>query len=83
MQVKLDQGRLAVPVQATVADVKLSGNASADATVAPARFKLSLGTHNSGLGNLADLLLRMNGYPRDSWAALICASQHAAIVDRS
>jgi len=60
LQVKLNQGRLSVPVQATVADVKLSGSASADATVAPARFKLSLGTHDSDLGGLAAVLLKMN-----------------------
>ena len=61
LRVKLDKGRLSVPVEATVADVKLSGNASADATVTPARFNLSLGTHHSSLGNLAGLLLKMDG----------------------
>ena len=61
MQVKLDKGRLSVPVRATIADVKLSGDISADAATSPARFKLSLGTRNSGLGNLAGVLLGMNG----------------------
>lgn len=60
LRVKLDKGRLSVPVAATVADVTLSGNASADATISPARFNLSLGTHHSSLGNLAGLLLKMN-----------------------
>ena len=57
LQVKLEQGRLSLPVQAIVADVKLSGSASADASVTPPRFRLSLGTHDSDLGNLAELLL--------------------------
>ncbi|WP_283744418.1 AsmA family protein [Sideroxydans sp. CL21] len=57
LQVKLEQGRLSLPLQATVADVKLSGSAIADASVKPPRFKLSLGTHDSNLGNLAELLL--------------------------
>ncbi len=59
LQVKLDHGHLMVPVQATVADVALSGSASADASVTPARFNLALGTHDSSLGDLADLLLGM------------------------
>jgi uncharacterized protein involved in outer membrane biogenesis len=57
LQVKLDQGRLTVPVKATVANVILTGNARVDASVNPARFNLALGTHDSNLGNLAGLLL--------------------------
>jgi uncharacterized protein involved in outer membrane biogenesis len=57
LHVKLENGRLRVPVQATVADVTLSGNASADATVTPPRFDLALGTHDSSLGGLAGLLV--------------------------
>ena len=53
LQVKLAHGRLSVPVQATVADVILTGSASADATVSPARFKLALGTRNSKVGKLS------------------------------
>jgi uncharacterized protein involved in outer membrane biogenesis len=56
LQIKLDHGRLTVPVQATVEDVPLSGAASADASVTPPRFHLALGTHDSSLGNLAELL---------------------------
>lgn len=56
LQVKLEQGRLTVPLQVTVADVVLSGSASADARVSPARFQLALGTHDSSLGDLAKLL---------------------------
>ena len=59
LQVKLERGLLSVPVQAIVADVKLSGSASADARVTPARFKLALGTHDSSVGNLAGLLVGM------------------------
>lgn len=61
LQVKLEHGRLTVPVQANVAGVMLSGNASADASVTPSRFKLALGTHNSSVGNLAGLLLDVPG----------------------
>jgi uncharacterized protein involved in outer membrane biogenesis len=60
LQVKLEHGHLSVPVQATVADVTLSGNASVNASITPARFNLALGTHNSKLGNLAELLLGMS-----------------------
>jgi uncharacterized protein involved in outer membrane biogenesis len=61
LQVKLDHGHLTVPVQATVASVKLSGSASVDASVTPAHFNLALGTHESNLGNLAELMLGMPG----------------------
>jgi AsmA family protein len=57
LRVKLAQGRLTMPMQVNMADVKLSGNASADASVSPAKFKLSLGTKQSSIGNLAGLLL--------------------------
>lgn len=61
LKVKLERGRLTVPVHATVADVVLSGSVSADARVSPARFKLALGTHDSSLGNLAELLAGVPG----------------------
>ena len=57
LQIKLEHGHLTVPVQATVANVQLSGSASVDAGVTPARFNLALGTHDSNLGNLAELLV--------------------------
>jgi uncharacterized protein involved in outer membrane biogenesis len=57
LHVKLEQGRLSAPVQATVADVRLSGNASVDATVTPPRFDLALSTRDSSLGGLAGLLV--------------------------
>lgn len=59
LQVKLDRGRLTLPMQVNVADVKLTGSASVDAKATPARFKLALGTHDTNLGNLAGLLLGM------------------------
>jgi uncharacterized protein involved in outer membrane biogenesis len=59
LQVKLEHGHLLVPVQATVADVMLTGSASVDAGVNPARFNLALGTNDSNLGNLAGLLIGM------------------------
>lgn len=59
LQVKLEHGRLTIPMQVTVADMALSGQASADAGANPPQFKLALGAHNSSLGNLAGLLLGM------------------------
>lgn len=57
LKVKLERGHLTVPVQATVANVPLTGSASIDASVMPAQFKLALGMHDSSLGNLAELML--------------------------
>ena len=57
LQVKLDHGHLSIPLQATVAEVVLSGSVDADASITPARFNLALGTHQSNLGNLAELFL--------------------------
>jgi uncharacterized protein involved in outer membrane biogenesis len=53
LQVKIAQGRLSMPLQATVAGVALSGAASADASVTPARFKLALGGRHAGQANMA------------------------------
>ena len=57
LHIALEAGRLTVPVQAVVADVGLSGSIRADAQAVPPRFDLALGTHDSSLGNLAELLL--------------------------
>lgn len=57
LRLKLDRGRLNLPIQAALADVRLSGNAHIDARKNPARFDAALGTHESSLGNLAGLLL--------------------------
>ena len=48
LRVEIGRGRLAMPVRATVAGVVLSGAASADANVTPARFKLALGARHAG-----------------------------------
>jgi uncharacterized protein involved in outer membrane biogenesis len=57
LRLKLDHGRLNVPIQAALADVLLSGSAHIDARKNPARFDAVLGTHESSLGNLAGLVL--------------------------
>ena len=57
LQLKLDHGRLTVPIQVALADVTLSGSAHIDARRNPARFDAALATHESSLGNLAGLLL--------------------------
>ncbi len=61
LQVKINNGHLDIPIQATVAGVAFSGLASADTTVTPARFNLGLGTHDSNLGGLAELLVGVKG----------------------
>ena len=61
LRVHLEHGRLTLPVQGTVAGVSLSGSTSIDATVAPARFELSLGTRNSDVGDLAEVLAGVPG----------------------
>lgn len=61
LQVKINNGHLDVPIQATVAGVTISGLASADTTITPTRFKLGLGTHDSNLGGLAELLAGVKG----------------------
>ncbi len=59
LKVKLERGRLSVPIQASVADVILLGSASVDANKRPARFNLALATRASGAGNLAGVLIGM------------------------
>ncbi len=61
LHVKLQQGRLEVPVGATISGVELSGTAHADATATPPNFRLALGTRDSDLGDLAQLLLGIRG----------------------
>lgn len=57
LQIKLERGRLLMPMQLSMADVKLSGSASVDARVSPAKFNFTLGTRDSDLGNLGGVLL--------------------------
>lgn len=61
LHVRLQDGKLDVPVGARIAGVVLSGNASADSTASPPNFRLALGTRNSDLGGLAQLLLGVEG----------------------
>ncbi|HWQ37686.1 MAG TPA: hypothetical protein VNM24_03610 [Burkholderiales bacterium] len=61
LQVKLEQGRLEVPIRATVTGVALAGRAHADATTTPPRFAMSLATRESDLGGLAELLTGLPG----------------------
>jgi uncharacterized protein involved in outer membrane biogenesis len=57
LRVQLERGQLDVQVHATVAQVALAGSAHADANATPPQFHLGLGTRDSPLGNLAELLL--------------------------
>ncbi|MGQ0578919.1 MAG: AsmA family protein, partial [Betaproteobacteria bacterium] len=61
LQVKIDNGRLQTPMQATVTGVKLQGNAQVDGTSSPPTFRLVLGTRDSALGGLAELLAGVRG----------------------
>jgi uncharacterized protein involved in outer membrane biogenesis len=61
LQLKLKDGMLNAPLKATVADVALSGSIEADATADPPKFKLALGTRDSDLGGLAELLAGVRG----------------------
>ncbi|MGH8632176.1 MAG: hypothetical protein ACREU7_15620, partial [Burkholderiales bacterium] len=61
LQVKLAQGRLEVPIQASVTGVALRGGAYADATGSPPKFRMSLATRDSELGGLAELLAGLPG----------------------
>ncbi|HVY05378.1 MAG TPA: AsmA family protein [Burkholderiales bacterium] len=61
MQLKLKDGVLQAPVKAGIAGVALSGNVDADATADPPKFRLALGTRDSDLGGLAELLAGIRG----------------------
>jgi uncharacterized protein involved in outer membrane biogenesis len=61
VQLKLKDGMLNAPVSATAAGVALSGQAEADAIADPPQFKLQLGTRDSELGGLAELLAGLRG----------------------
>ena len=61
LEIRLEHGRLELPVRATIADVALSGRAIADGTASPAKFRLALGTRDSDLGGLAELLFGARG----------------------
>lgn len=61
LRLRVQGGKLDAPVKATIAGVVLAGTASADGTIDPPRFQLGLGTRDSDLGGLADLLLGLPG----------------------
>jgi uncharacterized protein involved in outer membrane biogenesis len=61
LQVKIDNGQLQSPMQGTVTGVKLEGIAQVDGTASPPTFRLALGTRNSELGGLAELLAGVPG----------------------
>ncbi len=61
LQLKLKDGVLQAPVKASIAGVALSGNAEADANADPPKFRLELGTRDSDLGGLAELLAGIRG----------------------
>jgi uncharacterized protein involved in outer membrane biogenesis len=61
LQLKLDNAILHAPVRAVIAGVVLTGSAQADATTSPPRFRLDLGTRDSDLGGLAELLAGVPG----------------------
>ena len=61
LSVKLERGRLEVPIEATVTGVALAGRALADSSSSPSRFELGLQTRDSDLGGLAELLAGVSG----------------------
>ena len=61
LQINLKDGTLHAPVRASIAGVALAGSADADANANPPSFKLDLGTRDSDLGGLAELLLDVRG----------------------
>jgi AsmA family protein len=54
-------GRLDAPIKATITDVALEGRITADGTMDPPRFALTLGTKDSDLGGLAELFAGAKG----------------------
>jgi uncharacterized protein involved in outer membrane biogenesis len=61
LQIKVKDGTLEAPVTASIAGVALAGSAGADANANPPQFKLTLGTRDSDLGGLAELLFGVRG----------------------
>ncbi len=61
LQIKLKDGTLQAPIKASIAGVALTGSADTDANANPPNFKLALGTRDSDLGGLAELLLGVRG----------------------
>ena len=61
LQIKLKDGVLQAPVKASIAGVALAGAADVDANANPPTFRLALGTRDSDLGGLAELVLGVRG----------------------
>ena len=61
LRLKLDAGRLSMPVQAGIASVPLKGELNIDASRAMPTVRISLGTENAGVGSLAQLLTGLPG----------------------
>jgi len=61
LRVNIENGQLQAPMQAAVTGVKLEGNVQVDGTAAPPTFRLTLGTRDSDLGGLAELLAGVKG----------------------
>ena len=61
LHLMLENGQLHAPLKATLAGVAVAGDIEANATADPPRFRLALGTHDSDLGGLAELLAGVRG----------------------
>jgi len=61
LQIEVRDGVLRAPLTASAAGVTLTGQAGADANANPPEFDLALGTSDSDLGGLAELLLGVRG----------------------
>ncbi len=61
LQLKLERGKLSLPLQATVAGVPLKGGVFADAAIAMPSFRLEFGAEKADIGGLAQLLTGVQG----------------------
>ena len=61
LEVHLHDGLLQAPVSGSVAGVRLSGQVEVDGAAQVPRFALQLGTQQTGLGGLAELLFGLKG----------------------
>ncbi|MGH8695640.1 MAG: AsmA family protein, partial [Burkholderiales bacterium] len=61
LTLRIEDGKLRAPIQATVAGVPLAGRLDLDAAAGVPTVALELGARNSPLGNLAELLTGLRG----------------------
>jgi uncharacterized protein involved in outer membrane biogenesis len=61
LQLKLERGKLSLPLQATVAGVPLQGGVFADATKPVPSFRITFGAEHADIGGLAQLLTGAQG----------------------